>query len=58
MNDFVKNYLCARGMFESQADEVFELIKNAPENTCLADRWNEPLSNYPERIKAILRSDN
>ena len=49
---FIKDYLTKNGMFESQADEVFELIKKDKANESMADRWNDSVDHYPESMRA------
>ena len=49
---FILNYLVSNGMFDSQAEAVFqECVKGMPE---MAGRWNEAIKNYPGTIKSII----
>lgn len=50
----IENYLLAmlqeRGMFESQAQAVLDMVKTAPENQAMQGRWSESTDAYPEII--------
>jgi hypothetical protein len=41
-------------MWPEGAEAVLELVKADPANASMANRWNEPSSNYPKTILAII----
>jgi hypothetical protein len=41
------------GLFEDQAQAVFDLMIVAPENKEMADRWNDMVEDYPPAIYAL-----
>lgn len=42
-----------RGMFPHDAETVFNLIKDAPENQTMINRWNDPIDGYPTMMQGI-----
>ena len=50
----LKKYLVDRGMFDSDADKVFDLYKNSPMSENMTGRWEDPASDYPPVMTNIL----
>jgi len=44
--DLVKSHCTSRCMSATQAQAVFDLVKAAPENEAMANRWGEDVSGY------------
>lgn len=52
--DKLKELLVGNGLFDNQADEVVIIVKNAPENDIMAQRWNDRVEDYPPMMVNIL----
>ena len=53
IKEFVISECVSRGMFEDQAEEVFQkLFKVHPE---MEGRWDEPIEAYPKTMLASIR---
>jgi hypothetical protein len=50
----VKQYLVNGGFFENQAEQVFEVVKNAKENESMAGRWDDNIDDYPEVMARVV----
>ena len=46
--------LTERGMFDRDAEEVFEMVKADPSNAAMANRWNDEVERYPKQMLPIL----
>jgi len=54
MNDTLKQkclaYLVSNGMFDNDAEKVFELFIQQDSQESMKSRWNEDAANYPPSI--------
>ena len=54
LKEKVLKFLTDGGMFDEQAAQVFEAIKNSDENEAMRERWNEPAEDYPSVLVSAL----
>ena len=50
LKESVLEFLVSNGMFPEQAEQVFDLVKSAPENDAMLARWNDQQDAYPDVI--------
>ena len=43
----LKKYLTDRGMFDSDADKVFEIYRTNPMSQTMSGRWTDDADDYP-----------
>lgn len=46
--------LSKSGMFDNQVDAVIDLVKTAPENKAMTQRWNDSIQDYPAPMINVL----
>ncbi len=52
IEDYFVDYLFNRGMFENQAKEVMEMVKER--NKEMAGRWGDNIQYYPKTVLSLL----
>ena len=52
--DVIQERLVSMGMFDDQAREVMQMVKDAPENEAMQSRWNDDTSGYPEAMTSLI----
>jgi hypothetical protein len=51
--EFVIKYLFDNGMFQDQAQQVFDAMSKDESNAAM-DRWDDDIEDYPEQMRAVV----
>jgi len=54
LEEKIKEMLFERGLFEDQAKEIFDMMREDKANESMQDRWRDDIAGYPEPLLAVL----